>query len=206
MKRTVDEHAARFDQKADKYDTAERPIYASCRDQVIEAADPASDEVVLDLGAGTGAIALALAAEADRVVARDISTGMLTRAREKAREAGNDSIDFATGSFREPNYAGRADVVTSNYALHHLDDDGKREAIARIARYRPRRFVLGDVMFFGEPDPDDPNYDPDVDDPATVGVLVEAMTDCGFEIVDVVRITDQTGVIVADEPRVGWEQ
>ncbi len=82
--------------------------------------------------------------------------------------------------------------------MHHLDDPAKSEAIQTIAELGPRRFVLGDLMLFGEPDPTEPVYDPSVDDPATVGTLVEAFTDAGFAVTGVERIHDQVGVLVAD--------
>ena len=198
MKKTIDEHAARFDEWATSYDEETSPEYRACADLVVEHARPTGDDVVLDLGTGTGAIALALASEADRVVGRDISEGMLERAREKADQAGIETVSFATGSFREPAYDGPADIVTSNFAMHHLADDEKREAMRVIADYGPRRFVLGDVMFFGEPDPEEPFYSPEVDDPATVGVLVDAMTNVGFAVTAVERVHEQVGVLVAE--------
>ena len=198
MKRTIDEHAARFDEKAPEYDESKSDEYRACADLVVEYADPDPDDVVLDIGTGTGAIALPLAERAGRVVGRDISEGMLEKAREKAADRGLDNVAFGHGTFRDPDYDGPVDVVTSNFAMHHLSDEEKREAIQVIADLRPRRFVLGDVMFFGEPDPDEPFYSPDVDDPATVGTLADALTDAGFVLTAVERIHDQVGVLVAE--------
>ena len=205
MKQTIDDHADRFDRWAEEYDDADRPIYEACRDRVIEDADPGPDDIVLDLGMGTGAVSLALAEAAATVVGRDISDEMMGQAREKMATMNIDNVSIDTGRFRAPNYDGPADIVTSNYALHHLDDESKRSAIDRIAQYRPRRFVLGDLMFFAEPDSAESGYDPEVDDPATVGLLTEAITDAGFVIVDVTRMSDHAGVITAEEPRGGWK-
>ncbi|WP_254768366.1 class I SAM-dependent methyltransferase [Salinilacihabitans rarus] len=200
MKRNLEEHAARFDEKATEYDDSSSEEYRACANLVIEhAADV--DGVVLDLGTGTGAIALALASEADRVVGRDISEGMMEEARRKADERGIENVAFDYGTFREPNYDGPVDVVTSNFAMHHLSDAEKREAIDAIAALGPRRFVLGDVMFFGEPDPEEPFYSPEVDDPATVGTLADALTDAGFALTAVERVHDQVGVLVAERGR-----
>ena len=160
---------------------------------------------MLDLGTGTGAIALALAATAKRVVGRDISEGMLEQAREKAAERGITNVEFGEGRFREPNYDGEVDIVVSNFAMHHLSDAEKREAIQVIADLGPRRFVLGDVMFFGEPNPDDPFYSPEVDDPATVGTLADAFTDAGFALTAVERVHDQVGVLVGERAGEGDE-
>ncbi|WP_254763892.1 class I SAM-dependent methyltransferase [Natrinema marinum] len=198
MKRTLEEHAARFDEKAGEYDDSKSDEYHACANLVVEHAAPDADDVVLDLGTGTGAIALALAPDAGRVVGRDISEGMLAEAERKAAEAGLENLEFGDGTFREPGYDGPVDIVTSNFALHHLSDAEKREAIAVIADLEPRKFVLGDVMFFGEPNPDEPFYSPEVDDPATVGALADAFTDAGFSLTAVERVHDQVGVLVAE--------
>ncbi len=218
MKRSLDEHAARFDDYAEEYDEDKSDEYLACLSLVVEHAvgearstsDTATgrspgaltaDDVVLDLGTGTGAVALALAPDAGRVFGRDISEGMMERAREKARERGIENVEFGEGTFREPNVEGPVDVVVSNFAMHHLSDEEKREAIDAIADLAPRRFVLGDVMFFGEPDADEPFYSPEVDDPATVGTLADALTDAGFALTAVEMVHEQVGVLVAE--RVG---
>ncbi|MFB6128267.1 MAG: class I SAM-dependent methyltransferase [Halorhabdus sp.] len=200
MKRSLEEHAARFDQQADSYDGDNSPEYRACADLVIEHADPDGDDTVLDLGTGTGAIALALAPAAGRVIGRDISEGMREQARQKAADRGLENTEFGEGRFRDPNLPDGADVdvVVSNFAMHHLSDAEKREAIETIASLQPERFVLGDVMFFGTPDPDEPFYSPDVDDPATVGTLADAFTDAGFALTAVERVHDQVGVLVAE--------
>jgi SAM-dependent methyltransferase len=198
MKRSLDEHAARFDEYADDYDEDKSDEYLACVSLVVEHADPAPDDVVLDLGTGTGAIALALAPDSGTVIGRDISEGMMGKAREKARERGIENVEFGEGTFREPNVEGPVDVVVSNFAMHHLSDAEKREAIDAIAALDPRRFVLGDVMFFGEPDADATFYSPEVDDPATVGLLADALTDAGFALTAVEMVHEQVGVLVAE--------
>jgi SAM-dependent methyltransferase len=198
MKRSLEEHAARFDDYADEYDEDKSDEYLACLSLVVEHADPEPDDVVLDLGTGTGAVALALAPDAGRVFGRDISEGMMERAREKADERGIENVEFGEGTFREPNVEGPVDIVVSNFAMHHLSDPEKREAIDAIADLGPRRFVLGDVMFFGEPDADEPFYSPEVDDPATVGMLADALTDAGFALTAVEMVHEQVGVLVAE--------
>lgn len=216
MKKTVEEHASRFDDHAAAYDESQdSEEYKACASLVIEHADPTENDVILDLGCGTGAISLALASNAKRVIGRDISEGMMEKAREKAAEQGTANVEFGEGRFREPNYDGdvdtestkspqadvrsaHVDIVTSNFAMHHLSNEEKREAISVIADLKPRKFVLGDVMFFGLPDPDEPFYSPEVDEPATVGTLVEAFTDAGFAVTTAKRVHDQVGVLVGE--------
>lgn len=208
MKRTIEEHAERFSELAAEYDDDKTPEYEACAGLVVERARPNGTDTVLDLGCGTGA--LALAADAERVVGRDISEGMLAEARRKAEERGLENVEFGEGEFREPNYDGPAHVVTSNFALHHMSEAEKRETIETIAgldggqspsrtsSVGPRRVVLGDVMFFGSPDPDEPFYSPEVDDPSTVGSLVEMFTSVGYAVTKVDRVHHQVGVITAE--------
>ncbi|MFD1515389.1 class I SAM-dependent methyltransferase [Halomarina rubra] len=216
MKKTIDEHAARFDSIAGEYDDSQNDTeeYRACVSLVIEHADPNPDDVVLDLGCGTGAIGLSLADSAERVLGRDVSEGMMERAREKAADAGIENFEVEYGTFRDPNVESadigssetpqadgrdaRVDIVVSNFAMHHLANDEKREAIHAIAALNPRRFVLGDVMFFGEPNPENPLYSPEVDDPATVGMLADALTDAGFALTAVEMVHEQFGVLVAE--------
>jgi SAM-dependent methyltransferase len=198
VKKSIAEHAARFSELAPEYDDDHSAEYRACLSLVVEYADPRPDDVVLDLGCGTGAVALALADRAARVIGRDISEGMLAEARRKADERGVETATFGYGEFRAPRVEGPVDIVTSNFAMHHLADDEKRAAIDVIADLEPRTVVLGDVMFFAEPTGDEPFYDPDVDDPATVGTLVDALTDAGFVLTAVERVHDQVGVLVAE--------
>ncbi|WP_313690966.1 class I SAM-dependent methyltransferase [Halorarum halobium] len=212
MKETIEEHADRFSEIAAEYDDDKTPEYEACAGLVIDQARPGATDTVVDLGCGTGAIALALAEDAGQVVGRDISEGMLEEARRKADERGVDDFTADYGEFRDPNYDGPADVVTTNFALHHLGEAEKRDAIEAMATLgggsqssagaadpgEPRRIVLGDVMFFGEPDPEEPFYSPEVDEPSTVGSLVEMFTDVGYAVTKVDRVHDQVGVITAE--------
>jgi len=199
MDHSLEEHAARFDEMAADYDDEESDEYRACASLVVDYANPRTHDTVLDLGTGTGAIALPLAEQAARVIGRDISEGMLDEARAKAADRGLSNVEFGEGRFRDPALPADADVdvVTTNFAMHHLSDAEKREAIEVIADLGPRRIVLGDVMLFGEPDPDEPFYSPEVDDPATVGVLADAFTDAGYPLTAVERVHDQVGVLVA---------
>jgi len=199
MKKSIDEHADRFSDHAADYDESQdAEEYRECADLVVAHAAPAADDIVLDLGTGTGAIAFPLAEQAEAVVGRDISEGMLDEATAKAAELGVENVEFGSGRFREPNVDGPVDIVTSNFAMHHLDDEAKRAAIDVLADLEPHRIVLGDVMLFGDEESKVPFYDPSVDDPATVGVLADAFTDAGFALTAVEMVHEQVGVLVAE--------
>ncbi|UPM44464.1 class I SAM-dependent methyltransferase [Halocatena salina] len=201
MDEELKELADRFSQMADhydeKHDSEEKWMYNACASLVIEHADPRPNDVVLDLGTGTGLIALALAEDASHVVGRDISEGMIEKAQAKAADRGMKNVEIGYGEFRDPQYDSKVDIVVSNFALHHLPDEEKREAIETIADLDPRRFVLGDAMFFGAPNPEEPLFGHGVDG-ATVGMLVDELTDAGFVMTAVERVHDQVGVLAAE--------
>jgi release factor glutamine methyltransferase len=71
---------------------------------------------ILDLGTGSGAIALAIASErrACDVVATDSSEGALAVARENARQLAIPNIEFFCGNWTEPVAGRQFDIVVSN--------------------------------------------------------------------------------------------
>lgn len=198
MTKTVKEFADRYDEWANEYERENNfEEYRASLSLVVEHANPDANDIVVDLGTGTGAVALALAEHASRVIGRDISEGMLERARAKAAERGITNVEFGEGRFCKPNVE-EADVVVSNFAIHHLDDKRKREAIEAIAEVGPRRYVMGDVMLFDERKPEEPMYNTDAVYPSTVGYLANALTDAGFALTGVKKVHEQVGVMVAE--------
>jgi SAM-dependent methyltransferase len=108
--------------------------------------DPAEDLVLLrdlglnethtlvDLGAGTGTLALAAAPLCRRVVAVDVSPVMLSLLRQKAAQSGIGNIECVQRGFLTYEHRGDlADFVYSRHALHHLPDFWKVLALERIA-------------------------------------------------------------------------
>lgn len=118
--------------------------------KIVEFTQPKSQDIVLDLGAGTGAVSFALAPRVKRVIAVDISESMLAEARKKAEDANIGNIEFVVGDFLQPNVSEKVDAIVSNIALHHLTDEDKAKAIANMAGLLndKGRIVLGDVIIF----------------------------------------------------------
>lgn len=89
---------------------------------------------VVDLGAGTGTFALAVAPLCRRVVAVDVSPAMLRSLGERATRLGIANVEPVERGFLGYEHGGApADVVYSRNALHHLPDFWKALAIERIA-------------------------------------------------------------------------
>ena len=118
--------------------------------KIVEFTQPKSQDIVLDLGAGTGAVSFALAPRVKRVIAVDISESMLAEARKKAEDANIGNIEFVVGDFLQPNVSEKVDAIVSNIALHHLTDEDKAKAIKNMAGLLndKGRIVLGDVIIF----------------------------------------------------------
>ena len=89
---------------------------------------------LVDLGAGTGTLALAVAPLCRRVVAVDVSPVMLTFMSEKAARLGFENIEWVQQGFLTYQHQGEpADFVYSRHALHHLPDFWKALALERMA-------------------------------------------------------------------------
>jgi SAM-dependent methyltransferase len=90
---------------------------------------------VVELGVGTGRIAVPIAEAGVRVIGVDDSEGMLAVCRGRAERAGvTDLLDLRVGDLRSPPVDGRAPLVTCPFrALLHLDSDEERLRALRAA-------------------------------------------------------------------------
>jgi len=107
------------------------------RSAIVDLAHLRPGERVLDVGCGTGSLAIAASLKSDPSVAvygTDAAPEMIEKAREKAAKAGAhvdfrpglvEAIDFPTGNF---------DVVMNSFMVHHLPGDLKQKAFGEILR------------------------------------------------------------------------
>ena len=124
--------------------------FQDLRRRVLEQSEPRPTDVVVDVGAGTGLLTLAVAPQVKDVWAIDISPPMCEYLRTKASSAGLENVRVATASAVSlPLVDESADLVLSNYCFHHLSDADKRVALAEVFRVlKPGgRFAFGDMMF-----------------------------------------------------------
>jgi SAM-dependent methyltransferase len=109
---------------------------------------------LVDLGAGTGSLALAAAPCCHRVVAVDVSPAMLSLLTERARRLGLQNLEVVRGGLLSYRHEGAAaDFVYSRNVLHHLPDFWKAVALTRIAEImRPGGvLLLRDLVFSFDP-------------------------------------------------------
>ena len=122
-----DAEAARFDEEPDHglRDPAARAAWAALLARHLP--EPPSD--VVDLGCGTGTLAVLLAGAGHRVRGTDLSPAMVDAARTKAAAAGV-TVEVVEGDAGTPSYAaGSADVVLCRHVVWALPDPGR--ALAR---------------------------------------------------------------------------
>jgi ubiquinone/menaquinone biosynthesis C-methylase UbiE len=117
--------------------------------RVIACAGIADGEDVLDVGCGTGtlAVAAARAAPGVTVTGLDADPSILARARKKAAAADLE-IGFDHGRSTSLPYPDASfDLVLSTLFFHHLPDDAKHQTAAELVRVlRPGgRVVVGDL-------------------------------------------------------------
>lgn len=139
-----DEHVA------DAEEVARCDAFQAIRDRIVELASPTHGEVAVDIGSGTGLLSLMLAPRVTQLWAIDISPHMCDYLRTKVASADLANVHVAVASAVSlPLVDDAADIVVSNYCLHHLRDADKERAIAEAYRVlRPGgHLVIGDMMF-----------------------------------------------------------
>jgi SAM-dependent methyltransferase len=126
---------SRYDAIARLYDpwsvsvTEDVPFY-------VDEARRVSPGPVVELGVGTGRIAVPIAVEGIRVIGVDSSAGMLEVARERAESAGvADLVELRVGDLRAPPVTERVELVICPFRSYlHLRTDAERLRALRAAR------------------------------------------------------------------------
>jgi SAM-dependent methyltransferase len=139
-------YVAAYDRKSG-YDPAE-DVEALCRHGL----GPAS--TVVDLGAGTGRFAGAVAPRCGAVVAVDVSPAMVAALRRRVADTGLANVAVVEAGFLSYEHRGEpADFVFTRNALHQLPDFWKAVALDRIAALlRPGGILrLRDLAYDFEP-------------------------------------------------------
>jgi SAM-dependent methyltransferase len=123
-----------YDRIAHFYDPWSRSVVEDIPFYVAEARKAGG--TVVELGVGTGRIAVPTAQAGVRVIGIDSSAGMLEVCRARAVEVGVEHLlDLRVGDLRDPPVAERVPLVTCPFrAFLHLADDDERLSALRAAR------------------------------------------------------------------------
>lgn len=145
------------------------------------------EDVVLEVAAGTGLVARAIARRVRHVTALDLTPAMLEQGKREADREGVTNVTFARGDAADLPYLPRSfTVVVCRFALHQVADPGAvvRE-MARVSRPGGALFVQDIIR------PDDAAADPDrferLRDPSHNALLtrarvIELLQEAGAEV------------------------
>jgi demethylmenaquinone methyltransferase/2-methoxy-6-polyprenyl-1,4-benzoquinol methylase len=129
------------------YDAVVRTLgFSGLWESVSACADPVAGTRCLDVCAGTGGVALVLAARGAQVLAVDLSKGMLERAQRKSRERGVTAnlrllqMDARRLAFPAASFP----LVTCCMALHEMADDERATVLAEIRRVASDRVLVAE--------------------------------------------------------------
>ncbi len=126
---------------------------ARFRRRIIESAELSTGHRVLDVGCGTGTLAIEAAKAVGpdgRVDGIDLSPEMIARAKSKARASGQD-VYFQEAGIQSLPFADRSfDSVMSSLMFHHLNESMQRAGLAEIHRVLVPGGRLTIIDFAGE--------------------------------------------------------
>lgn len=113
-----------------------------------------SEDVLMDIGCGTGTLVLEAAKICKKVIALDVSKLMIDHLKKEAQQLDIDNIDYVTQGFLSYEHSQDSiDFVVSQHTFHHLPDLWKAQALQGIYDIlKPDGILfLRDVMFSFEP-------------------------------------------------------
>ena len=128
--------AAYFVANADRYDRQLAPFTQA----LLERAGRGINQVVLDVGCGSGTTTLAASASAEHVVGVDLSQPLVELARRRAQVAGITNAEFTIADAQTHGFdAGTFDLLISQFGLMFFDDPVRaftnlRQALIRGGR------------------------------------------------------------------------
>ncbi len=200
----------RFNNASKQYVTNSYYWRSKTSELINELLKPNMNDVVLDLGCGTGKQIIELSRKIKLAIGIDISDGMIRQAKENIKNEKAHNVELYTGTFEEPNL--NIDLqkkcvtkIISNYALHHLTTIYKQKAIEKminIGGENLQSIIIGDLMFFENPNDYREEfslvgYGPEVDFPSSVEELTNCFLNFDFTV-EVHRLHPLVGIIVAN--------
>ena len=139
-------------EQVQRYDSMHQAFrdYEAITEAIVHRLGLGRESTVIDLGAGTGAFTINAAKHCQQVYAVDISRAMIECCRAKAEAAGLQNVACRVGGFLTYEHDSEpVEAVVSIFALHHVPDFWKLEALKRVARMlRDKgRLFLSDIVF-----------------------------------------------------------
>lgn len=122
-----------------------RPDYPE--EAVVDVADRVAldtDAKILDLGCGTGRLAVAFAPRAGRVIGMDPDPMMLAHARERAERAGNETVEWVEGSDADLGGQGPLRLTTVGRAFHWMEQERTLDRLYEMTE------TGGGIALFGD--------------------------------------------------------
>ena len=161
--------------RADALEDAGRYRFCS-REELLAAVDPASDDVVADIGSGTGFYTDEIAPFAGHLYAVDVQAEMHERYRDKGAP---DAVEFVTAEASSlPFEDDELDAAFSTMTYHEFAEDAALDELARVIR-PGGRVVTVDWSRSGSG-----SDGPPMDERFGLGDAVGAFEDAGFTTVD----------------------
>ena len=162
------------------------------RERALRLARLSSGENVLDIGCGTGTLAITAKRQVGRngyVCGIDASPEMLARASKKARKAGLE-VDFRNALVESmPFRDGQFDVVLSTLMLHHLPGKLRNQCAAEVRRVlKPGGRLL--AIDFGTA-------------PGKKGIVAHFHRHGHISLAEMVTIFQEVGLEIADRGHLG---
>lgn len=119
---------------------------------MVEAANLHGGESVLDAGCGAGHTAASFAPHVAQVTALDFTASMLNQVEVLAESRGLTNVRTRLGDVENLPFPNAAfDLVVSRYSAHHWARPGKALREFRRVLKDGGRFILSDVLGFGDP-------------------------------------------------------
>lgn len=177
--------------------------------KAIELLELKETDNLLDMGTGRGRWAFEAARFCNRVVGIDISSKLLESARGFAVDKETKNVTFYKGSFENPfeevdlnNF--EVNKIIAIYAMHHLTDDLKKEAVENMVKLikRPGVIVIGDLIWSEPPANHRDKWDKvyydegESDFPASAEFLTSIFEDAGGSV-EFIKVHPLVGLVKA---------
>ncbi|HEY3847375.1 MAG TPA: class I SAM-dependent methyltransferase [Acetobacteraceae bacterium] len=110
-----------FTRQASHFATAAAVTHPDLVQRFVDAVPADNAAIILDVACGPGIITAALALRAREVIAFDLTQEMLTKARQRCAEAGQNNVTFRKGSATELPFPDASfDAVVTRLSIHHF--------------------------------------------------------------------------------------